>query len=60
MQFLYYTIAAIFLYFFSDWLLRRIESALGRQIEQRSIVFFAILLSSALACFALIRYLTVP
>ncbi len=57
MQFLYFTIAAVVLYFFADWLLRRIESMLGRRLEQRSLVFFAILLVSLLLSFALIRNL---
>ena len=57
MQFLYFAIAAVVLYFFADWLLRRVESALGRQLEQRSVIFFAILLGSLLGGFALIRYL---
>ena len=56
MQFLYFAIAAVVLYFFADWLLRRVESALGRQLEQRSLIFFAILLGSALIGFALIRH----
>ena len=56
MEFLYLTIAFVVLYFFSDWLLRRVESVLGRQLEQRSIIFFAILLGSALITFALIRH----
>ena len=58
MQFLYFLIAAIALYVFSDWLLRRIEARLGRHLEQRSLVFFAILLCSALISFALIRLLS--
>ena len=55
MEFLYFVAAAIGLYVFSDWLLRRIEARLGRHLEQRSLIFFAILLGSALASFALIR-----
>jgi surface polysaccharide O-acyltransferase-like enzyme len=57
MQLLYLIIAAVVLYFFSDWLLRRVESALGRPLEQRSVIFFAILLGSMLISFALIRHL---
>jgi flagellar biogenesis protein FliO len=57
MQFLYFLIAAIALYAFSDWLLRRIEARLGRSLEQRSLIFFGILLGSALASFAAIRIL---
>jgi hypothetical protein len=35
--------------------LQRIEARIGRRLENRSLVFFAILLSSGLATFALIR-----
>ena len=52
-----YTIVAIALYLASDWILRRIEAALGRPFEYRTLIFFAILLLLALASFALIRRL---
>ena len=58
MEFLYFTVIAVVLYAFSDWLLRRIEAHLGRHLEQRSLIFFAILLTSALLSFGLIRLLT--
>ncbi len=58
MEFLYFIVVAIALYAFSDWLLRRIEGRLGRHLEQRSLIFFAILLTSALLSFGLIRLLT--
>ena len=57
MEFLLFAVAAVVLFFLSDWLLRRMESALGRELEQRTLVFFAILLGSALISFALIRQL---
>ena len=52
MEFLYFILVAV-----SDWLVRWIEAALGRTLEQRTLIFFAILLGSALASFALIRQL---
>ena len=55
MEILYFTLTAIILYLASDWILRRIETAVGRQLEHRSLIFFAILLVMALASFALIR-----
>lgn len=58
MEIVYFTIVAIALYFFSDWLLQRIEIARGRRFEQRSLIFFGILLVLALASFALIRRLS--
>ncbi len=58
MEIVYFTVVAIGLYFASDWLLRRIETARGEPLEHRSVVFLLILLSLALASFSLIRYLT--
>ena len=55
MEGLYFILAGIVLYLVSDWILRRLESALGRTLEHRSLVFFAILLALALATFAMIR-----
>jgi hypothetical protein len=58
MEIIYFTIAAIFLYVGADWILKRIETATGRQLEYRSIIFFSILLVMALTSFALIRHLS--
>jgi DMSO/TMAO reductase YedYZ heme-binding membrane subunit len=55
MEIVYFTLTAIFLYFGADWILKRVETAAGRQLEHRSIIFFAILLIMALTSFALIR-----
>jgi hypothetical protein len=55
MEALYFTAVAVALYFLSDWLLRRIERARGQPFEQRTLIFFAILLTSALIAFAVIR-----
>ena len=56
MEIVYFTLAAIFLYFGANWILNRIETAAGRRFEYRSIIFFAILLVMALTSFALIRH----
>ena len=53
-----FTLVAAILYLFSDWVLRRVEAAMGRRLENRSVVFFCILLPLALASFALIDHLT--
>jgi uncharacterized membrane protein len=58
MSIVYFTLAAAFLYLFSDWLLERVEVTAGRRLEHRSLVFFSILLTLALTSFALISYLT--
>jgi predicted PurR-regulated permease PerM len=55
MHTLYFTIAAIVLYFVSDRLLDLLERRAGRRFENRSLIFFAMLLGLSLATFALIR-----
>lgn len=57
MDAVYFTLVAILLYLVADRALRAIESAAGRTLEYRSLVFFAILLLLALGTFALIRSL---
>ena len=57
MEFLLFAVVAVVLYFLSDWVLRRIEAAVGRELEQRTLVFFAIFLGLLLNSFALIRQL---
>ncbi len=59
MEIVYFTLAAVLLYFGADWILNRIEFAAGRRLEYRSIIFFAILLIMALTSFALIRHFSV-
>lgn len=56
MEIVYFALTAIGLYFAADWLLRLVERRLGRPLEHRGLVFFAILLASALVAFALIRH----
>lgn len=58
MDALYFTLVAIILYLVSDRILDRIEIAAGRRFEYRSLLFFAILLTLAIATFSLIRLYT--
>ena len=58
MSIVYFTLVAAILYLFSDWLLQRVEAAAGRRFENRSLVFFCILLTLALASFSLINHMT--
>ena len=58
MEIIYFTLVAVLLYLGADWILRRIEVGIGRRLENRSIIFFAILLVMALSSFALIDRLT--
>ena len=57
MDVIYFTLAGIALYLVSDWVLQRIELKLGKRLEQRSLVFFGIILALALSSFWLIRWL---
>ncbi len=52
-----YTIAGIILYFGSDWILIQIENAAGKRFENRSLVFFAIIMILTLSSFTVIRLL---
>ena len=54
MELIAFTLAGIVLYFFSDWLLDRIEQARGARFENRSIIFFVIILVLALVSFQVI------
>jgi len=58
MEILYFTVAAMILYVAADWILKRVETAAGKRFEHRSLIFFAILLTMAVASFAIIRNLT--
>jgi len=55
MSAIWFTLVAIILYLFSDWVLNRFEVAVGRRFEHRSLIFFAILLSLALITFSVIQ-----
>ncbi len=52
-----YTLVGIILYLGSDWILVQIENASGRKFENRSLIFFAIIIILALSSFAVIRLL---
>ena len=54
MEIIYFTLVAIGLYFVSDWVLDRIETARGRQFENRSVIFFVIILVLAVVSFQII------
>jgi len=61
MQYVYYTLAAIILYFLSDWILIKIEQKRGKQFEQqRSLVFLIIIMVLALGTFKAIELLVNP
>ena len=58
MEFVYYTLAGLILYVLSDWILKQIEKWRGEQFEQRTLIFFVIILVLALTSFKAIEMLT--
>jgi len=54
MAYLYFTITAVFLYLFSDWLLNKIEAYYGKRLEYRSVIFFVIIMVLAVGSFEII------
>lgn len=58
MEIVYFTAAAVLLYFLSDRILEVIEHKRGARFENRSVIFFGILVGSALIVFRLIRLVT--
>ena len=55
--FILYTVAGLVLYFLSDWILNQVEIRRGQRFENRSVVFFVIILTLAAVVFSLIDYL---
>ena len=58
MEFVYYTIAGLVLYVLSDWILVQVEKKRGERFEQRTLIFFGIILVLALSSFKAIELLT--
>ncbi|VAW81641.1 hypothetical protein MNBD_GAMMA14-1151 [hydrothermal vent metagenome] len=57
MEMVYYTLAAIVLYVVSDWVLNQVETRRGERFDNRSLIFFAIILVLSVSLFKLIQYL---
>ena len=58
MQYIYYTLAAIVLYFLSDWIVLKIEGLRGEPFkQQRSTVFLVIIMILAVSSFKAIELL---
>jgi hypothetical protein len=55
MTIVYFTLAALALYLVSDRVLDWLERRAGRRFENRSVIFFGLLLGLSLATFALVR-----
>jgi surface polysaccharide O-acyltransferase-like enzyme len=54
-EILIFTLNAIFIYLFSDWIIRKIEEIRGKVLKQRQIVFFFVFLTLALVSFQILR-----
>lgn len=57
METLYFILVAVALYFAADRILKRAEARAGRRFENRSIIFFGLLLALALISFSILRTL---
>ena len=55
MEFVDYTLAGLILYFVSDWILLKVEQLRGEPFEQRTLIFFVIILVLALTSFKAIE-----
>lgn len=55
-----FSLNAIVIYLFSDWLLRKIEQRRGSVLKQRQVVFFVIFLVLVMTSFQILRNLLEP
>ncbi len=55
MAYFYYTLTAILLYLFSDWILNQIERSIGKRLKYRSVIFFVIILALSMTAFNFIE-----
>ncbi len=54
-EILIFTLNAIFVYLFSDWIIRIIEEKRGEVLKYRQVVFFAVFLILVLVSFQILR-----
>lgn len=59
-EILIFTLNAIFVYLFSDWIVRTIEKKRGAALRQRQVIFFVIFLILALVSFQILRSIFGP
>ncbi len=55
MEILIFTLNAIFVYLFSDWLIRTIEEKRGKPLKRRQVIFFVVFLILVLVSFQLLQ-----
>lgn len=54
-EILIFSLNAIFIYLFADWIIRKIEEMRGEVLKQRQVVFFFVFLTLALVSFQILR-----
>ncbi len=59
-EILIFTLNAIFVYLFSDWIIRTIEEKRGAVLKQRQVVFFVVFLILVLVSFQILRSIFGP
>ncbi len=57
MEILVFTLNAIVVYLFADWIIRAIEKKRGEVLKRRQIIFFVVFLSLALVSFNVLQTL---
>jgi len=57
MEIVVFTLNAIVVYFFADWVIRALERRKGETLKYRQVVFFVIFLSLALISFNVLKTL---
>ena len=55
MEIVIFTLNAIFVYLFSDWIIRKIEERRGTVLKYRQLVFFAIFLMLVMLTFQFLK-----
>ncbi len=57
MEIVVFTLNAIVIYLFADWIIRAVERKKGEVLKQRQVIFFVVFLSLALISFNVLRAL---
>lgn len=57
MEILIFTLNAIVIYLFADWIIRAIEGKKGAVLKNRQVIFFAVFFALALISFNVLRSL---
>lgn len=55
MEIIVFTLNAILIYLFADWVIRAIEQKKGEVLKHRQVIFFVVFLSLALISFNVLR-----